>query len=120
MKIFQMILYSHVPIIAPICILIALILMINEIGPSAIAGLGLMILMIPIQIWIGKKMNMISRQILVFTDQRTKLMNEIINGIRVVKLYAWEQSFTEKLQYIRQLELQKLKVNKKKTNINNK
>jgi hypothetical protein len=35
-------------------------------------------------------------------------------GIRVVKLYAWEQSFTDKVDRVRQLEVKKLKVKKTK------
>lgn len=38
-------------------------------------------------------------------DARIKLMNEILNGIKVLKLYAWENSFKEKVLAIRQKEL---------------
>uniref|UniRef100_A0A9J7X7A9 ATP-binding cassette, sub-family C (CFTR/MRP), member 3 n=1 Tax=Cyprinus carpio carpio TaxID=630221 RepID=A0A9J7X7A9_CYPCA len=38
-------------------------------------------------------------------DDRIKLMNEILNGIKVLKLYAWEVSFKEKILQIRQKEL---------------
>ena len=34
-------------------------------------------------------------------DERIKLMNEILNGIKVLKLYAWEASFLEKVNEIR-------------------
>jgi hypothetical protein len=37
-------------------------------------------------------------------------------GIRVVKLYAWEQSFTDKVDRVRQLEVKKLKVKQKNKN----
>ena len=42
-------------------------------------------------------------------DSRIKLMNEILNGIRVLKLYAWELSFKEKVLAIRKIELETLK-----------
>lgn len=42
-------------------------------------------------------------------DSRIKLMNEILNGIKVLKLYAWENSFKEKVLAIRQKELNVLK-----------
>lgn len=42
-------------------------------------------------------------------DNRIKLMNEILNGIKVLKLYAWELAFREKVLEIRQKELQVLK-----------
>lgn len=42
-------------------------------------------------------------------DARIKLMNEILNGIKVLKLYAWEDSFKEKVLAIRQKELNVLR-----------
>lgn len=37
----------------------------------------------------------------VATDKRLEVMNEIISGIRAVKLYAWEWSFTEIIKQLR-------------------
>ncbi len=42
-------------------------------------------------------------------DMRTKLTNEILNGIKVLKLYAWEGAFQTKLFGIREKELQMIK-----------
>lgn len=42
-------------------------------------------------------------------DSRIKLMNEILNGIKVLKLYAWELAFKEKVSQIRESELKVLK-----------
>lgn len=44
-----------------------------------------------------------------FKDSRIKLMSEILNGIKVLKLYAWEPSFLEQVEGIRQSELQLLR-----------
>lgn len=38
-------------------------------------------------------------------DQRIKMMNEILNGIRVLKLYAWEMAFIRSINHIREQEL---------------
>ena len=37
-------------------------------------------------------------------DKRCKTMDEILNGIKVLKLYAWEQSFEDKVNEIRKNE----------------
>lgn len=44
-----------------------------------------------------------------FKDQRMRLMNEILSGIKVLKLYGWEPSFEENVQEIRSKELLKLR-----------
>ena len=38
-------------------------------------------------------------------DRRIRLMNEVLNGIKVIKLYAWEDHFQDDVQSIRQKEL---------------
>ncbi|KAL3254641.1 hypothetical protein MRX96_054165 [Rhipicephalus microplus] len=43
-------------------------------------------------------------------DRRLKLMNEILGGIKVLKLYAWEKSFQQRVQDIRDDEMKSLKV----------
>lgn len=42
-------------------------------------------------------------------DNRIKLMNEVLNGIKVLKLYAWELAFKDKVSAIRKSELNVLK-----------
>lgn len=38
-------------------------------------------------------------------DERTKMTNEVLNGIKVIKLYAWEVPMMETIERIRRLEL---------------
>ena len=37
-------------------------------------------------------------------DKRIKLMNELLGGIKVIKLYGWEKSFIGQVQDIRKKE----------------
>lgn len=43
------------------------------------------------------------------TDIRVRLMNEIINGIQIIKFYAWEQNFAKVIAKIRVKELRAVK-----------
>ena len=36
-----------------------------------------------------------------FTDERVKVMNEVISGMKVIKLYTWEDSFADLIGKIR-------------------
>ena len=42
-------------------------------------------------------------------DKRIKTMNEMLNGIKVIKLYAWEEHFKETVTGIRNQELKVLR-----------
>lgn len=45
-------------------------------------------------------------------DKRVRLINEILSGIRVVKYYAWERHFRERIEEVRNEELKALKARK--------
>jgi len=89
----------------PFVIVVGLVLLIRLIGVAALAGLVLMIVTIPLQgkmfSWSGK----LRREVMIQSDVRIKLMNEILQGIKVIKLYAWESSFLEKIRLVRSAEV---------------
>lgn len=43
-------------------------------------------------------------------DERVRLITEILNGIKVLKLYGWELSFTQRIDQIRAEEVHELKI----------
>ena len=43
-------------------------------------------------------------------DERVKLVSEILNGIKVLKLYAWELSFIKRINSLREEEVHLLKI----------
>ena len=43
-------------------------------------------------------------------DERVRLITEILNGIKVLKLYGWEQSFVQRIDEIRDQEVHQLKI----------
>lgn len=45
-----------------------------------------------------------------YKDARIKLMSEVLSGIKVLKLYAWEESFQSKILAIRDKELKVLRL----------
>ena len=40
-----------------------------------------------------------------YSDQRVKLMSEILSGIRIIKFNAWEKPFHKQIDYIRGKEM---------------
>lgn len=84
-------------------------LMYREMGISAIIGLLFILSFIPLQAWAGKKAVYYRRLTAERSDMRIKLMNEIIQGIQVIKMYAWEKSFAKVISDIRLKEIQGLR-----------
>jgi len=70
---------------------VAIALLIRAIGPPALAGLGVVIIMIPFQGMVIRHLQQLRKATVKYTDRRVKLMNEILQGIRVIKVYACEQ-----------------------------
>uniref|UniRef100_A0A8C6WQX4 ABC-type glutathione-S-conjugate transporter n=1 Tax=Neogobius melanostomus TaxID=47308 RepID=A0A8C6WQX4_9GOBI len=94
---------------APIQIMLALYFLWQNLGPSVLAGVAVMILLIPLNAFIAMKTRAFQVEQMQYKDERIKLMNEILNGIKVLKLYAWEKSFIQKVLAIRQKELNVLR-----------
>eukprot|EP00898_Chlorokybus_atmophyticus_P007059 jgi/Chlat1/7354/Chrsp59S06974 len=76
---------------APIVIVAAIILLFFQLGWPTFAGVAIMVLITPTQSWLVKKLAQLRRRQLVHMDERVKLTNEMLAGIRVIKLYAWEE-----------------------------
>nr|CAD7445720.1 unnamed protein product [Timema bartmani] len=94
---------------APLQIALALYYLWQILGPSVLAGLGLMILMVPLNSFIANKVKSLQIRQMKSKDKRIKLINEVLNGIRVLKLYAWEPSYEKELRDIRKKEVNILK-----------
>ncbi|KAL8175271.1 UNVERIFIED_CONTAM: Multidrug resistance-associated protein 1 [Gekko kuhli] len=94
---------------APLQVILALYLLWQNLGPSVLAGVAVMLLLVPVNAVIAMKTKTYQVAHMKSKDNRIKLMNEILNGIKVLKLYAWELAFKEKVLGIRQEELKVLK-----------
>ncbi|NXJ88320.1 MRP3 protein, partial [Corythaixoides concolor] len=94
---------------APLQIVLALYFLWQSLGPSVLAGVAVMVLLIPFNSAIAMKTRAFQVEQMRYKDSRIKLMNEILGGIKVLKLYAWEPSFSEKVLEIRKNELRVLK-----------
>ena len=100
-------------------IILALAFLYLELGVSAFAGLGVLLLLIPANVWGGKKGEELQDKQMEKKDERIKIMTEILNGIKVIKLYAWENFFMKQIETIRNSELKILKVFAKLTALAN-
>lgn len=84
--------------------------MIYEIGYApALAGAGCMVVLLPIQNHLAEAIGTVRRSMVKDTDERVKLTNELLQAIRVIKLYAWEKAIEERVTEVREVETKTLR-----------
>ncbi|KAM7110966.1 ATP-binding cassette sub-family C member 4 isoform 4-T7 [Molossus nigricans] len=79
-----------------------------EIGISCLAGMVVLIILLPLQSCIGKLFSSLRSKTATFTDARIRTMNEVITGIRIIKMYAWEKPFADLITNLRRKEISKI------------
>ncbi|KAI9034263.1 P-loop containing nucleoside triphosphate hydrolase protein [Hyaloraphidium curvatum] len=90
---------------APIVIIIGFALMIWSIGPSALASLVVVVVSIPLSGVVMAYAAKVRKRTNAITDERVKLTQETISGIRVVKYQGWERPLTDRILGMRVNEL---------------
>ncbi|KAG1720210.1 hypothetical protein EDB19DRAFT_2044707, partial [Suillus lakei] len=80
---------------APIQVTVCLIILITELGPSALTGFSLFALMIPIQQQLMALQHRIRLGSMKWTDQQAKVLLEELGAIRVVKYFSYKVPFLQ-------------------------
>uniref|UniRef100_A0A8C3KSV3 ABC-type glutathione-S-conjugate transporter n=1 Tax=Calidris pygmaea TaxID=425635 RepID=A0A8C3KSV3_9CHAR len=93
---------------SPLQIILSIVFLWGELGPSVLAGIAVMVLLIPINGFLVAKAKTIQVKNMKNKDERMKMMSEILNGIKILKLFAWEPSFEKRVNEIRARELKNL------------
>ncbi|KAG2456469.1 MRP1 protein, partial [Polypterus senegalus] len=94
---------------APFQILLAVYFLWKELGAAVMAGLAVLLLVIPLNAFVASRVKHLKKTHMKAKDQRLKLLNEILHGIKILKLYAWEPSFLQKIVKVREGEMEVLK-----------
>ncbi|XP_055837482.1 multidrug resistance-associated protein 1-like [Episyrphus balteatus] len=94
---------------APLQITLALYFLWELLGISVLSGLAVMIIMIPINGVIANRIKILQVKQMQYKDDRVKLMNEVLSGMKVLKLYAWEPSFEDQVGDLRNKEIATLR-----------
>ncbi|XP_068243109.1 ATP-binding cassette sub-family C member 5-like isoform X2 [Palaemon carinicauda] len=94
----------------PIIFTLSVIYSVYILGPWSLLGQAVFVCFYPIMGLIAKAQSKVRVQTVKVTDKRVTLMNEILNSIRLIKMYSWEESFADKIAGLRKEELKKHRV----------
>ncbi|KAI0999171.1 ABC-type transporter [Podosphaera aphanis] len=95
---------------SPIICIITLALLTINISYSAITGFSLLVIGLPAMTLAIKVLFLRRKKINKITDQRISLTQEILQAVRFVKLFAWENAFLDQLQRIRKFEIRAIQI----------
>ncbi|XP_073470477.1 ATP-binding cassette sub-family C member 4 isoform X1 [Aquarana catesbeiana] len=107
-KFDQVTIFLHFLWAGPLQAIAVTVLLWLEIGPSCLAGMAVLIILMPLQTCLGKLFTSLRGKTAAITDIRIRTMNEVISGMRIIKMYAWEQPFTELVNQNRKKEISKV------------
>ncbi len=88
---------------------VTIFLLHQQLGVSSFTGVGICILMIPLNKVVADKIGDLSTKMMAAKDNRVQSMSELLAGIRVVKYFGWEPYFNRRINDARTEELKYLK-----------
>ncbi|SCV71655.1 BQ2448_3243 [Microbotryum intermedium] len=89
-------------------IVIVTLLLINLLGWAAVAGVSVLVALIPLQTYLARRFNHFQSTLLAAADARISLVTEVIASVRIVKYFAWEEKFLRLMDVTRRKELDAL------------
>ncbi|XP_043649909.1 ATP-binding cassette sub-family C member Sur isoform X2 [Drosophila teissieri] len=109
LNIMQFFLIIHYAWAIPFKIAVVIYLLYVNLGISAVIGsIVCIVIMTPLQFFIGNAMSKNAEVIARYTDERLKKIHDTLVGIKVIKLNAWDEVFLKKIQEARSKELKYL------------
>jgi ABC-type bacteriocin/lantibiotic exporter with double-glycine peptidase domain len=92
----------------PIIVVVCLFWIGQEIGAAMWFAMLTLFLVMPVLMIVFKYLASLRVGILKQSDRRVKLMNEILSGMKIIKLYCWDIAFANKVQEVRMDEVKLL------------
>ncbi|XP_053126322.1 ATP-binding cassette sub-family C member 12 isoform X2 [Hemicordylus capensis] len=103
-RVYEAALFCPLPVTVPVLLIICAIYSCLILGPTALMGMFIYLMFIPLQMLMAKLTTVFRRAAILVTDKRVRVMNEILNCIKLIKMYAWEKSFVTAVRGIRKAE----------------
>lgn len=93
----------------PVELFLGVALLYQILGYASVAGLGVMVLLLPIKVIIARAFSGVQAQIMAAIDKRINDSSEVFRNIRIIKYFVWEERFLSGVGIARAIELQRLR-----------
>uniref|UniRef100_A0A8C2ZTB2 ATP-binding cassette sub-family C member 5 n=1 Tax=Cyclopterus lumpus TaxID=8103 RepID=A0A8C2ZTB2_CYCLU len=105
---FEAVLVGSFVVSCPVLFIVCIVYSCYILGYTALTGVSIYLIFIPIQLGLAKLINTYRGKTILITDSRVRTMNEILNSVKLIKMYAWEDSFEKKIADFRKNEKKEL------------
>ncbi|XP_076446135.1 multidrug resistance-associated protein 1-like isoform X2 [Babylonia areolata] len=89
----------------PVVLVAVLVIIYYYVDNAVLAGVIVLAALVSSTGIAGACQKKVQEELLVHKDLRVKVFSEILNGIKVLKLYAWEESFQQRVSHVREQEV---------------
>uniref|UniRef100_A0A8D0AA03 ATP-binding cassette, sub-family C (CFTR/MRP), member 12 n=1 Tax=Sander lucioperca TaxID=283035 RepID=A0A8D0AA03_SANLU len=103
-KLFEAVLFGSFLIATPVLFIVCTIYACYILGYTALTGVSIYLIFLPVQFGLAKLINIFRSKSILITDSRVRTVNEILSSIKLIKMYAWEDSFEKKIAGLRKNE----------------
>ncbi|CAF4225543.1 unnamed protein product [Rotaria sp. Silwood2] len=76
-----------------------------SIGIPTLFGYAVLISLVPIQLIFSRQFGRYRKATMACTDKRVQIINEIVNGCQIIKMYNWEKAIEQRVHETRRHEL---------------
>ncbi|XP_067295978.1 ATP-binding cassette sub-family C member 12 [Pseudorasbora parva] len=103
-RMFEAVLFGTFLLCVPVLLIICIIYACFILGYTALIGILVYLVFLPIQFSVARLISVFRRRAVSVTDTRVRTMNEVLTCIKLIKMYAWEESFEKTITDIRKSE----------------
>ncbi|CAG2116727.1 unnamed protein product, partial [Medioppia subpectinata] len=101
--------WCHSILVAPLQLTLVMYILWGHLRWACLAGMAVLLLFIPFQGLMGRAFQKARRLTAPLTDNRIRLMAEIIAAMRVIKMYTWEMAFAHLVSEARKKEIHRIR-----------
>lgn len=102
----MVVLFLHYLWVMPVVVPVVCYLVWQHVQWATLAALAVILLQtVLVQAYLSNKQGVLRGKIATRTDERVKVMSELVGGVQVIKMYAWEIPFQKLVHNLRKLEV---------------
>ncbi|XP_037553547.1 multidrug resistance-associated protein 9 [Nematolebias whitei] len=107
-RLFEAVVFGSFVLSTPVLFIVCIVYSCYVLGFTALTGVCTYLVFVPVQFYLARLINKFRGKAMQITDSRVRTMNEILSSIKLIKMYAWEESFEKKIAGLRKTEMKQI------------